>query len=90
MLNKHGYKMVGLKKAVSEMPGENYNGQYVQISYDTRDGQVMADYHVSLGQNSWSQYHDREIIRIGNYQNATMQQIADDIAETIAMESFKQ
>ena len=90
MLNKHGYKMVGLKKAVSEMPGENYNGQYVQINYDKRDGEVLANYHVSLGQNSWTEYHDKETILIGNYQAATMQQIADAIAETIAMASLKE
>lgn len=85
MTNKHGYKMVGLKKAVSAMPGENYNGQYVQINYDKRDGQILANYHVSLGQNSWTEYHDKEIILIGNYQTATMQELADAIADTVIM-----
>jgi hypothetical protein len=86
MTNKHGYKMVGLKKAVSEMPGENYNGLYLQVSYDKSDGTILTDLHCSLGQNSWSEYYDKNIITIGNYQSATMQTIADDIAKKVEMQ----
>ena len=90
MLNKHGYKMVGLKKAVSEMPGENYNGLYLEVHYDKSDGKILTNFHCSLGQNSWSEYHDKNIITIGNYQSATMQTLADDIAEKIEMQEAEE
>lgn len=90
MLNKHGYKMVGLKKAVSEMPGENYNGLYLQVSYDKSDGTILTDLHCSLGQNSWSEYHDSDIITIGNYETGTMQELADAIADTVIMQDAQE
>lgn len=88
MLNKHNYKIVGLKKAVSEMPGENNKGLYLQIDYNYITGKVLTNFHCSLGQNSWTEYHDNDIIRIGNYTNATMQQIADDIADRMIDDEY--
>lgn len=79
-VNTHGLKMHGLRNACSESKDLTgyYSGRYVQISYDTRSGEILTDYHVSLGQNSWTQYHDASIIRVCNLSDpATMQQIAD-------------
>lgn len=81
--NTHGLVMKGLRNACSETKGLTgyYSGHYVQISYDTSDGEILTDYHYSLGQNSWSQYHSKSIITIRNASKPmTMQEIADEIA----------
>lgn len=86
-VNTHGIKMVGLKKAAGETKHLNgCNGCYVQISYDRADGEVLADYHCSLGHNSWSQYRQSSIINICflDYPT-TMQEIADRIADRLAI-----
>lgn len=90
MLNKHGYKMIGLKKAVSAMPDYNNDGLYLQVSYDKETGDILTELHCSLGQNSWLEYHDKNIITIGNYQSASMQTLADDIAEEIEMREMEE
>lgn len=86
MINKHGLKMNGLKKASSETKNLNgyYSGRYIQISYDKSTGEVLTDFHCSIGQNSWTEYHDPNIVRICNASDPmTMQQIADLVANTI-------
>ena len=66
-------KMTGLKKAAGATKGLNgyCSGEYIQVSYDTATGQVLADYHYNLGQNSWTQYHDPSVITIGNLSEPT-------------------
>lgn len=80
MVNTYGMKMHGLKKAAGETKGLSYyRGDYVQISYDRSDGEILTNYHVST--NSWSEYHDPQIITVCNAREPmTMQQIADEIA----------
>lgn len=82
-INKHGLKMRGLKSASGDT--RNYGRNcYIQISYNTSTGEVLTDYHCSIGGNSWTKYHDSDIITIGNTsQHMTMQEIADAIAEVI-------
>lgn len=88
-VNTHGLKMVGLKEAASETKylancGGYLGGHYVQISYDRVTGEILTNYHCSLGQNEWSAYHDKDIITIGNVSEpVTMQTIADMIADAI-------
>lgn len=82
-INTHGLKMQGIKKASGDTC--NYSsGRYIQISYDTETGEILTDYHCSLGHNSWTRYHDPAIITIctADY-HMTMQEIADAIAEKI-------
>lgn len=85
-VNTHGIKMVGLKKAAGETKSLNgCNGCYVQISYDRADGEVLSDYHCSLGHNSWSEYRSDSILSVCFLDNrTTMQEIADKIAERLA------
>lgn len=82
-INKHGLKMRGLKSASGDT--KNYGRNcYIQISYNTRTGEVLTDYHCSIGGNSWTEYHDAAIITIGNTnRHMSMQDIADKIAEEI-------
>lgn len=84
-INKHGLKMRGLKAASGETRNYGYySGHYVQISYDTDTGDVLADYHYSLGQNSWTRYHDPAIISVATTSDhMTMQAIADAIAKAV-------
>lgn len=84
-INKHGLKMNGLKAASGWTENYGYySGQYVQISYDRNTGDVLADYHYSLGQNSWTRYHDPAIITVATTaDHMTMQEIADAIAQAV-------
>lgn len=85
-INTHCLKMHGLRKACSESKNLTgyYGGQYVQISYDTAVGKVLSDCHVSIGQNSWTQYDDPSVICVCNISEpATMQQIADLIYSAV-------
>lgn len=86
-VNTHGLKMTGLRKACSESKilDGYYSGKYIQINYDKLTGEVFSDYHYSLGQNSWTEYHDPNVINCGNICNPmTMQGIADLIANRVA------
>lgn len=82
-INKHGLKMRGLKSASGDT--RNYGRNcYIQISYNTRTGEVLTDFHCSIGENSWTKYWDSDIVTIGNTsRHMTMQEIADAIAENI-------
>ena len=84
-VNKHGLKMTGLKKAAGYTENYGaYSGHYVQISYDKNTGEILTDYHYSIGQNAWTAYHDRNIITICYTSNKmTMQQIADIVSDVV-------
>lgn len=86
--NTHGIKMTGLKQASGDTKGLRgyYSGEYVELFYDRATGEVWTVYQVSLGQNTWTQYHDPDVIKIGNYSDpATMQDLADDIYRAVEM-----
>lgn len=86
MLNKHGLKMCGLKRVAADSKSLNgyYSGRYLQLNYDKSTGEVFTNFHYNLGQNSWSVYHDPNVVVIGNISSPhTMQQIADLIFEII-------
>ena len=86
-INKHGLKMIGLKKVAGETKKLNYdNTKYLQLNYDKKDGEVWTDYFWSIGQNSWNEYNSPNIITIANLSEPhTMQEIADLIAERLAI-----
>lgn len=78
--NTHGLKITGLRKIASDSKNltDYYSGHYIQINYDLTTGEAWGDYHYSLGQNSFSVYHDQNIVVCGNISTPhTMQQIAD-------------
>lgn len=88
-INKHGLKMVGLKKASGETKNYGYySGKYNEIFYNRKTGEVWAKFQYSLGQNSYTVYDDEDhaIIKICNAsEHMTMQELADRIAEEAAM-----
>lgn len=84
-VNTHGLTIKGLKKASGET--EDYGAfspTYNEIFYDRETGEVWTKYQSSLGMNTWTEYHDENIIKIGNTQrHMTMQEIADAIWEAV-------
>ena len=82
-INKHGLKIHGLKSASGDT--KNYGRNcYIQISYNTRTGEVLTDLHCSIGGNSWTEYWDSDITTICNTRrHMTMQEIADAIADEL-------
>lgn len=87
-INTHGLKMVGLKKASGDTRDYDRDfytrSNYIQISYDRDNGEILTNLHSSLGYNSWSEYHDPAVITICyTSRHMTMQEIADRIAETV-------
>lgn len=91
-INTYNLIMKGLRKAAGETHGLNpCDAGYLQISYDLSDGEVLTDYHYSLGQNSWSVYRDPNIIFVCNAdRQLTMQEIADKIADRMEYMAFTQ
>ena len=85
-INTHGLKILGLKKASGDTCDYGaYSASYNEIFYDRDTGEVWVKYQYSLGQNSWTEYRDASIIKIGNtQQHCTMQQLADMIADAVA------
>lgn len=85
MLNLHGLKIKGLKKASGET--ETYtqrDGRYNEIFYDRESGEVWTMFQCCLGQNSWTQYHNKNIIKVCNTsKHMTMQEIADAIYSAV-------
>jgi len=84
-INKYGYKMAGLKKAAGETKQlSGRAGEYLELFYDKRTGEVWTKYQYSIGSNSWTVYHDPNIVKVCNvYIPKTMQQIADLIVDAM-------
>lgn len=91
-IDTHGLKMIGLRKAAGYT--ENYSrdsGKYVQVSYDKATGEVLTTYHVSLGNNSWTEYNDANVILVCfTRHHLRMQTIAELIAAKVAYNTSKQ
>lgn len=80
--NTHGLKMQNLKKAASATKGlEGWASPwYIQLSYDTEDGEIIATPHYDLGHWEHNQFHSPTIVDIANISDPmTMQEIADMI-----------
>ncbi len=87
-VNKYGYKMSGLKAASSSTKDLKgfYSPEYVELFYNRSTGKVWTNDQCSIGQNSWTAYDDRDIIKICNISSpATMQEISDMIVNASAM-----
>lgn len=87
MLNTHGLKIKGLKKASGETVDYGFNdGRYDEVFYDRSTGEVWTVFQCSLGQNWWTKYPDPSIIKICNAtRHMTMQELADKIAEVVSL-----
>ena len=84
-VNTYGLPIQGLKttSGYTEDYG-SYSGRYVEIFYDRSTGEVWGNFQISLGQNSWTEYHDPAVVKICNTsRHMTMQEIADEIHRVI-------
>lgn len=83
-MNERKYKY--LTQGISEMPKcDRHNGYYVEVFYDTEKDEVYNHVHVSLGHNSWTEYHDDNVIRIGCFdKKVTKARLKELIEEKIA------
>lgn len=80
MIDKHGLNIVGLKKLSAELQNTGDNSRYYELFYNERTGEVWANYHCSLGRNSWTRYEDEDVMFVCfTSEHMTMQEIADKI-----------
>ncbi|MCI6255956.1 MAG: hypothetical protein MR648_05100 [Clostridiales bacterium] len=89
-VNYHGLNIKGLRKASgSTVNWSPRSGGYDEIFYDLSTGEVWTITQVSLGCNSWTEYHDRNVIKICNTsRHMTMQEISDAIYEAVRFEKM--
>lgn len=87
-VNTYGLTIKGLKKTSGYTEDYGYySGRYVEIFYDRSTGEVWGNFQYSLGQNSWTEYHDPDIVKICNTsRHMTMQEIADEINRVLQQE----
>ena len=92
-IDKHGLKMTGLKAAAGATRGLRgyHSGEYVELFYDRQTGEVWTVYQCSLGQNTWTEYRNQSVIKIGNISSqCSMQYLADLIyKETRFLEAIE-
>lgn len=84
-VNTHGIKINGIRKTSGMTKDYGYySGHYVEIFYDKGTGDVWGKHQCSFGWNSWTVYHDADIIKICNTSShMNMQDIADAILEKL-------
>lgn len=83
MLNKHNLKIKGIKKASSETVNWT-NGGYTEVFYNKNTGEVWCVDQISLGHNSWTEYHDPDVVKITETErHLTMQEISDMIFQEL-------
>lgn len=88
-VNIHGLKMIGLKKASGNTENFGYRsaGLYHEVFYNKKTGEVWTVFQCSLGYNSWTEYHDTNIVKICDTdRHMTMQEIADLISERMTVQ----
>lgn len=70
---------------------DRYAGEYVQIGYDTEDGEVLYDFFISFGMNNWVTYASSSIITIGNFDHYVSQKKLAEIinAELELRDNYK-
>lgn len=71
-------KLKGIKNVVTEAKNNlGKNNLYLQVNVDKSTGKVWSDLHCSIGQNSWSEYVDKDALNCGNVSdpNVTMADI---------------
>lgn len=80
--NTYNLKMKGLKKASgATVNWSPRSGGHTQISYDMATGEILTNDHIG---ESWSVYHDTDIITVCHTsRHLTMQQIADAICKAV-------
>lgn len=79
-------KIKGLKKASGEtMNYGTYDGRYVEVFFDKSTGEIWTEFQCSLGQNTWTEYHDSNVVKLVNAtRHYTMAELRAMCEEVIA------
>lgn len=74
-------KIKGIKKASgATLNWSPRSGGYTEIFYDCSTGEVWAVEQISIGHNTWTEYHDENIIKICETErHMTMKEIKESI-----------
>ena len=82
-------KFHGVKAAVGEMRGcSPYDGTYIEVHYDLDEDEVYTHFHSSFVYNSWTVYHDPDVIPVGMYSSPVkMAELKEDIRRAIARQA---
>ena len=81
-INMHNLPLRGIRKASGNTINYTDPAKYDEIFYNRRTGEVWTVYQYDLAHNWWTEYHDPDIIKIGETsRHLTMQEIADLIYE---------
>lgn len=63
-----GKQYKNIQDAIDKMsPYDRRNGYYVEVFYDMSEDAVYSHAQCSLGFNSWTEYYDSDVIKIGNF-----------------------
>lgn len=80
-IEKHGLKMIGLKKASGNTANWGYSGWCTDIFYNRSDGTIMTRDNT---ENDWCEFGDKDIVCVARTtEHVTMQYIADAIHNTL-------
>ena len=61
-----------------------YSGHYIEIFFDRKTCEVWGVWQYSLGHNTWTEYHDPNVIKICNTDHhMKMVEIAEAISECL-------
>ena len=76
-------KLIGLRQAAKNTVNWPLNsGGYTEIFVNRSTGEVWTVDQVSLGQNTWTEYNDPEIVKVCNTScHMTAKQISDAISK---------
>lgn len=86
-VNKHGVKMVGIRKVCSSLQGLGFRrGEVEDIYYDRSTGKVSSLYNATGNLGRYRPYFDdADIIPVASVSKPhTMQWIADHVADAVA------
>lgn len=89
-INTHGLKINGLRRVSGETGGwPAHSGGYDEIFYNRETGDLWTVPQVSLGRNSWTVYHDPNVVKVGETaEHMTMQEIADAVADAVKLQDL--
>lgn len=82
-------KYIGIKKTVSEIKSIAgfSHGEYMEVFYDKASGNVWTVLQASFGENSWTEYDDENIIKVGNFSKPiTQKELAAEIEKAVALQ----
>lgn len=89
MINKHGFKMVGLKKVSGETKSLHGYGspEHLELFYNRTNGEIFTRHHNTPGHIMCTWVDDDNVINCGHiFSPKTMQEIADKAASYAVIE----